>query len=90
MKLPQHLIPRQVTIPKEFYTYWHDYGRCKACCQEIRHELHLYNHYKRYHYKVVPRFFVYFQYTWVEVNAIQYAVAKTPLFRRPTAIIKGY
>jgi hypothetical protein len=27
---------------------------------------------------------------WVEVDLLQYVTAKTPLFRRPTAVVKGY
>jgi len=31
------------------HAYWEKYGRCISCKTVCRHELHLYNHYMKYH-----------------------------------------
>jgi hypothetical protein len=87
----------QCVLPKQYHRYFYDYGRCLCCKQSLRHEMHAYNHYRKYHWpREYPRYYVWFTDCWVdhwidgwvEVNAMYYAAALTPLFRRPTAIVK--
>jgi hypothetical protein len=91
MKLPVQIRP--LTIPKDFYDFWHDYGKCIACRQDIRHEMHLYNHYRKYHTHRMIVFHYYVWYKefqqWIEVS--KYDLKKeraTKFYKRPTAVVR--
>lgn len=83
--------PKICIVPINFYHYWHDYGRCLCCRQEIRHEMHLYNHYKKYHwdFRLVVRYFAWFRFfqQWIEVSLSEYIRYKR--LKQPTAIARG-
>jgi hypothetical protein len=91
MKLP--LLAKPLILPQDYYHYWFDYGRCKSCRQEIRHELHLYNHYRKYHWHYRARLHYYVWYDmiqeWVEVSPKQHKSIKR-MQQRPTAIAKEF
>ena len=73
--------------PRDVYKHWRRTGQCAACWQDIKHEMHLFNHWKRHHAddeptqinlfskdgtsqrgEVRPRYWVWFQNTWVPVQ----------------------
>jgi hypothetical protein len=91
MKLPVQIKP--LLIPSDFYTYWNDYGKCKACNQDIRHEMHLYNHYRKYHrYRYIKlHYYMWlseFQ-RWVEVTQRDFLKQRrSQYYKRPTAIAR--
>lgn len=88
MKLPVQARP--CLLPLNYTCYWYDYGRCIACKQEIRHEMHLYNHYRKYHwgFRITLRYFVWYDILqqWVETSRNAYFTFKR--IKRPTAISK--
>jgi len=43
-----------VSTPRQVYEYWRQTGECPACWQTIKHEIHLYNHWKRHHSDTAP------------------------------------
>lgn len=89
MKLPVQVRP--CLVPSNFYHYWHDYGRCIACKQEVRHEMHLYNHYRKYHwdFRTVLHYFVWYDMLqqWVEISRNAY-ISYRRMHQRPTAIAR--
>ncbi len=91
MKFP--LQARPCTIPIKYYSYWFDYGRCIACKHEIRHEIHLYNHYRKYHwlYKTTIRYYVWYNMLqdWVEISREAYIGFKRQK-QQPTAMAREY
>ncbi len=77
-------------IPPLEYNFNFTYNRvCLYCEQPLRHEMHAYNHFRKYHSGhrawIYPRYFVWFQDVWVEVTKDVYLLAKG---RRPTAVAK--
>jgi hypothetical protein len=77
---------QQVTLPfiqtpQRVYDHYRETGRCLACHHQIKHEIHLYNHWKKHHVvaqpvsaaaqrliEPQPRYWVWFQDTWVPVQ----------------------
>jgi|SRR5579859_1974429 len=73
-----------VQTPQRVYEHYRETGRCLACHHQIKHEIHLYNHWKKHHVvtdnqgcvspakqspiTVQPRYWVWFQDTWVPVQ----------------------
>lgn len=61
-----------VIVPLDFHLFFTQTHSCMSCHQPIRHEMHLHNHWKKYHKEKVkketPRYFVWFQEKWIEVN----------------------
>ena len=49
--MPKLGIWQDIRIPTEYYTYFIDYGKCLNCLQDLRHEIHAFNHYKKNHLK---------------------------------------
>ena len=64
----------KVSVPLDYHIYFLKTKSCRDCHQPLRQEVHAYNHYNKYHNpkrKVVtdtPRYFVWFECNWVEVN----------------------
>ena len=38
-----------VRVPQEYYDHYVRTGECVNCHHKLRHDLHAFNHYKRYH-----------------------------------------
>lgn len=79
-----------VCRPPLDYNFNFTYNRtCLYCEQPLRHEMHAYNHYRRYHWRIAfehyPRYFIWFQDAWCEVVKDVYRLAKG---FRPTARVK--
>jgi len=54
LAIQEHITPQQrmnagVMTPDNVFRYWWDYGRCISCRMVCRHELHLFNHWRKYH-----------------------------------------
>ena len=73
MKMPQ---PVQPVTPIDCLIHWMNFGDCKYCHREVRDELHLYNHFKKYHFK--PQFFYWDKYhqEWRQTNETLYLTYK--------------
>lgn len=82
-------IQYDIRVPQNYYRYWVLTGTCYGCYQDIRHELHLYNHYKKYHFvEPKPRFFYWNKYrkTWLETSSVMYWIYRK--WNIPTARTK--
>lgn len=73
-------------LPTSYHRYFYDYGRCLLCKQTLRQEMHAYHHYRKFHWRAFPRYFVYHQCQWRETPMHLYLKAKT--LGLPTAITK--
>jgi hypothetical protein len=77
--------------PRPYTSYWFDYGRCLACKEPIRHELHLHNHWKKYHRMRIARYYTYRDGAWIEINFFSYMMYKSgDIVRRPVAVERVY
>lgn len=84
-------------LPKEYHDFYLVHKRCKHCRADLRHELHAYNHWKKYHYRVKTssvkvqrvRYFIWIkeQQKWIESTMFQ-SIAAT-LQGRPVACSKA-
>ena len=62
-----------IVVPIDFHLYYTQTHSCMYCHQPLRHEVHGYNHFRKYHTKkqvIVdkPEYYVWFQGQWVKVN----------------------
>lgn len=51
-------------LPLKYALHFQLYGRCKCCTAKLRHEMHAFNHWKKYHYEDVPMYFVFVAGQW--------------------------
>jgi hypothetical protein len=79
-------------VPIDFHLYFTQTKSCMHCHQPLRHELHAYNHFRKYHterpvtIKEKPEYYVWFQDQWIKVNMETCMAAM--LAKRPWAITK--
>lgn len=71
----------EVIVPLDYHIYFLKTKSCMCCHQPLRHEMHSYNHFRKYHLpgrKIEvdkPHYFVWFERQWVEVNMETYLAA---------------
>ena len=47
--MPKQLDLFTPDMPEAFYQYYLKHGKCKHCRSALRHKLHAFNHWKKYH-----------------------------------------
>jgi hypothetical protein len=79
-------IKTPLRLPRAYLRYYGLFNKCECCGSKLRHELHAYNHYMKYHNKV--RFYIWAKYLqrWVEVDKWQFVYSKER--KIPTAVSK--
>lgn len=81
-----------VMEPLDYHIYFIKTKSCQHCHQPLRHPLHAFHHWKKYHNRnpitlsAKPQYFVWYQDEWVEVN--METCLSAMLEKRPTAITK--
>lgn len=59
--------------PLDYHIHYIKTGACRFCHQSLRHPLHAFHHWKKWHNKTItisqkPRYFVWYEDEWVETN----------------------
>lgn len=84
-----------IRIPLEYLEHFKARRECLNCGAELNHELHAYNHWKKYHtQKAAPefkifkgqRFYVWLNGAWSQCGFLSFLYART--LRMPTAFTK--
>ena len=67
-------------MPSEYREYFLKTKHCLNCGRELRHEMHAFNHFKRFHTKKErnrkPKYFLWKRKRWIGCNVYEYTGAK--------------
>jgi hypothetical protein len=65
----------QVQVPLDYHIYFLKTKSCMCCHQPLRHEMHSYFHYRKYHHIKNtpadvdnPEYYVWYNSSWIKVN----------------------
>lgn len=85
-------MPRPIRIPDYMHRYFLLHGACFHCSHKLRHEIHAFNHWLRYHSNNGQPIYKYYIWSamlqrWVGVDFAQYRNAVSN--KVPTCVVKG-